>query len=489
MRRVVHMVLALSSLTLLQGCSGPDEQAVDVVVIGARAPALADPAAGPLTVPQQVLVQTVAQGLVRFDARGQIVPGLAERWNVSDDGLSYIFRLASGKWPSGRTVQARDVARLLTRQLRADSRNELRDTLGAVVEVVAMTDRVIEIRLSAPRPNLLQLLAQPEMGLVREGQGSGPFQPDPQQDKPGALALSHVQRVIDGPDLRDHIHLRTAAAAKAIADFKAGEAELVLGGTFDDLPLARDADLGRRALRFDPVTGLFGLVPAKRSGPAADPDIRALLNRAIDRAALIEQLGVPGLTPRATLLQGGLEGLPAPAAPASFSTPFAERRAALVNEANRQFGSLQRPTITVALPEGPGGSIVFNRLAADWGAIGLTVERLPAGRSADFRLVDAVAPSASPAWFVRRFRCAVSPACSEEADELMDSAREAVVGAQRAAFFAEAVRLLEDETVFLPLAAPVRWSLVSPDLPGYAENIVARHPLTGLRDKLSREGQ
>ena len=38
-----------------------------------------------------------------------------------------------------------------------------------------MTDRVLEIRLRAPRPNLLQLLAQPEFALVRNGQGSGPF--------------------------------------------------------------------------------------------------------------------------------------------------------------------------------------------------------------------------------------------------------------------------------------------------------------------------
>ena len=31
---------------------------------------------------------------------GNIVAGLAERWNVSDDGLSYIFRIASTEWPT-----------------------------------------------------------------------------------------------------------------------------------------------------------------------------------------------------------------------------------------------------------------------------------------------------------------------------------------------------------------------------------------------------
>ena len=124
-----------------------------------------------------MLRANLAQGLVRFDGAGQIEPGLAERWNVSDDGLSYIFRLAAGEWPDGRKIMARDVARILTRQIGATRGSATREALGAVEDVVAMTDRVIEIRLSAPRPHLLELLAQPDFALIREGVGSGPFRP------------------------------------------------------------------------------------------------------------------------------------------------------------------------------------------------------------------------------------------------------------------------------------------------------------------------
>ena len=123
-----------------------------------------------------VLLQNVAQGLVRFDAGGNIVGGLAERWNVSDDGLSYIFRLASAEWPDGKKITAQQVARLLKRQLAARSRNPLKDSLGAVDDVVAMTDRVIEIQLVAPRPNLLSLLAQPELAILREQRRHRPVQ-------------------------------------------------------------------------------------------------------------------------------------------------------------------------------------------------------------------------------------------------------------------------------------------------------------------------
>ena len=483
------VIVMLATLLALGGCRGGANDTLDVMVIGDEAPTIADPADGPLSPAQQLLMLNVAQGLVRFDARGQIEPGLAERWNVSDDGLSYVFRLSAGQWPDGRSIQARDVARLLTRTLRAASRNPARDALGAVEEVVAMTDRVIEIRLSAPRPNLLQLLAQPEFGLTREGLGTGPFQPVERTRPRGAVALLHVERVIDGPDKRDLIDLTAAPTARAIASFASGQTDLVLGGTFDDLPLVRRAKIARSAVRFDPVAGLFGLVPARRGGPLADQQLRSLLNRSIDREALVAALAVPGLAPRATLLQSGLEGLAPPAQPGWTLVPLAERQPQLAAEARTIVGTAEPVTLAIDLPGGPGGTILYDRLATDWGAIGIKLVRADKTIPTDLKLVDMVAPSASPAWFVRSFRCSLRPSCSTEADGMMDSARAATIADQRAAFIREASRLLEEETFFIPLAAPVRWSLVGQRIEGFAENIVARHPLTGLNDRLRREGQ
>ena len=485
-----RILLAAAALALATaGCGPAQDQAVDVTVIGASEPRLVDPAAGPLDAPSAVLLSSVAQGLVRFDARGQIEPGLAERWNVSNDGLSYVFRLVAGQWPDGRPITARDVARILARQLRADSRNPLRDTLGAVAEIVPMTDRVIEIRLSAPRPNLLQLLAQPEFAIVREGQGTGPFQPDPKPEMPGAISLSRTIRVIDADDRREHLHLRADNASRAIFDFAAGKSGLVLGGSFADLPLARRARLERGALRFDPVAGLFGLVPARSGGPLADKELRGLLNQAINRDALIAELNVPGLVARTTVLQAGLEGGSTPVAPAWTAAPLAERRPALVTEAKRLLGDAEETVIAIALPTGPGADLVFARLAADWAPLGIALERAGEGRPADLRLIDQVAPSSSPAWFVRTFRCSVARICLDDADKLMDSARDTPIAIQRAALLAEAGRLIDLENLFMPLAAPIRWSLVSDGVQGFAENIFARHPLTGLGDKLSRERQ
>ena len=93
---------------------------------------------------------------------------------------------------------------------------------------------------------------------------------------------------------REEVILAGKPAAAAVQSFLKGETDLVLGGTFGDLPYARADKLPKAALRFDPAAGLFGLVPARASGPAADPEIRQLLSQAIDRQALIDALNVPG---------------------------------------------------------------------------------------------------------------------------------------------------------------------------------------------------
>src|SRR5215208_3418878 len=101
--RGVAVLALLAAVTATSACRDKSEGALKVVVIGGD-PKLVDPAVSPLSAPDAVLVSSVAQGLVRFDESGDIVRGLAERWNVSDDGLSYIFRIASTDWPNGRKV-------------------------------------------------------------------------------------------------------------------------------------------------------------------------------------------------------------------------------------------------------------------------------------------------------------------------------------------------------------------------------------------------
>ena len=486
LRRLVGLALIVASPLWTGGCRNQPEGAIKVTLIGGD-PKLRDPASDPLSPSDSILVSSVAQGLVRFDAGGNIVGGLAERWNVSDDGLSYIFRLAAREWPDGSKMTARQVARILKRNLATRSNNSLKDALGGVEDIVAMTDRVIEIRLIAPRPNLLQLLAQPEMAVARDALGTGPFIASPAER--GVLRLRReIVSADDEVTTEEEVLLSGATAQAAVQGFGAGKTDLVLGGTFADLPYARRAKLPRNSIRFDPASGLFGLIPARKDGLLAEPDVRRLLSQAIDRDALVRALNVPGLASRATILEPGLEGIPAVTQPAWPATPLAERQPALAAEARKLFGAEEKPVLRVQLPAGPGADQLLFRLMLDWGALGFTVERASTLGAADLVLVDAVAPSNSPAWFVRRFRCEIAPICDPEADDLMASARKAPVPAQRSALLLQAAGRLEDAYLFIPLAAPVRWSLVGPRIEGFAGNRYARHTLTDLEQRLSPGG-
>jgi len=484
------MTASLAGALLLVGCQRESSGITRVAAIGPTLK-LVETVSAPLSAGDALMRANMAQGLVRFDERGQVVPGLAERWNVSDDGLSYIFRLQTGEWPDGRKIRADDVARILNRQLRPASTNPLKDTLGAVSEIVAMTDRVIEIRLSAPRPNLLQLLAQPEFGLVRAGVGTGPFHwPSdevlatiPQDEiKPDEILIAYRIRIPDAEDPVEKVRLKGGEAKALIAAFADGDLDLVLGGTVDDLPHALREKMPRGALRFDPVAGLFGLAPTNRSDVLKEVDVRRLLSRAIDRPALVAGLRVGGLVPRATLLQAGLEGIGQPQQPDWLGQPVEERRESLLAEAGRLFGNTERPTLRIAIPRGPGGDYLIARLRYDWGPLGIKIERAPSAASADLVWIDEVAPSSSPAWFLRRFRCGVVAICVEDAEALLAQARMTLDSGQRASLFMQAARLMDDAQLFIPIAAPIRWSLVSGRVPGFAENPFARHTLVGLTD-------
>ncbi|MCF2515442.1 ABC transporter substrate-binding protein [Sphingomonas sp. G124] len=484
------LTASLAGSLLLAGCDRQSGGITRVAAIGPT-PRLVETVEAPLSPGDALVRANMAQGLVRFDERGQVVPGLAERWNVSDDGLSYIFRLQTGQWPDGRKISADEVARILRRQLRPASSNPLKDTLGAVSEIVPMTERVIEIRLSSPRPNLLQLLAQPEFGLVRASVGTGPFLPPtdderatipPAETKPGELLVTHRIHIPDAEDPVEKVRISGGNAKALVAAFADGDLDLVLGGTVADLPHAFREKMPRGALRFDPVAGLFGLAPTKRNDVIQDVEVRHLLSRAIDRPALVAGLRVGGLVPRATLLQAGLEGIGPPQQPDWVNQPVEDRRASLLAEANRLFRNGARPTFRIAVPDGPGGDYLLARLRYDWGPLGIKLDRAPSAASADLVWIDEVAPSSSPAWFLRRFRCEIATICVEEAEPLLADARTTLDSRQRASLFLEAARLMDDRQVFIPIAAPIRWSLVSGRVPGFAENPFARHTLVGLTD-------
>ncbi|MDX1509231.1 MAG: ABC transporter substrate-binding protein, partial [Woeseiaceae bacterium] len=62
------------------------------------------------------VLRDIREGLVSYSPTGSIVPGIAERWDVSDDNLTYTFHLRDdARWSTGEPVVAADVVRGLRR--------------------------------------------------------------------------------------------------------------------------------------------------------------------------------------------------------------------------------------------------------------------------------------------------------------------------------------------------------------------------------------
>ena len=429
----------------------------------------------------RLLVDSTAQGLVRFDAAGQIEPGLAERWIVIDQGTSYIFRLREVQWADGRPVTAEQVAAILRRRIGLRSGNPLAPFLTAIDEVVVMTPQVIEVRLRHPRPDLLKLFAQPELAIARAAPliGSGPFRI--RRALAGSVSLHPAfdPNLADPEDQRDtvpeqDVQLIGERAARSIVRFVQRRADLVTGGTFADWPLLATTRIAPADIRIDPAAGLFGLAIVLREGFLGDALNRGAIAQAMDRTAVTSAVA-PTWEGTDRILPDTLDSGRPPTVPGWTLLSQAQRQAgAAARVANWKGGPVR---LRVAMPPGSGATILYAQIAASLRRIGIATERVEIDADADLRLVDAVAPYDSARWYLAT---ACQP-CGEAATTKLDEARQAPTMAARAARIAEADALVADDVPFIPIARPLRWSLVAPRLSQWQANVRAWHPLNRLR--------
>ncbi len=483
-RSFAAIALLVSAAALLAACSQGEDASVELVAIG-------DPAApfesgGRLSAPAQLLRGATAEGLVGLDERGQVSSGVADRWIVAEDGLSYIFRLRDGSWSEGGKLTADSVRQALGQALSSLRGTPLARDLGGIEEIRTMTGRVVEIRLNRPQPELLQLLAQPELGLLSRGHGAGPMRLT-RDGKVAYLSLLDPERRglpadADWQQTARPLRLRALPAAAAIAMFNRGEAGAVLGGRIEHFPLADASGLSRGAIRLDPVMGLFGLAVAHGDGFLAEAANREAIALAIDREALIAALGVGGWNATSRIVPPDAEDVPAGTGERWPGMSLGERQAeAAARVARWRGGARDTVRLRLALPQGPGADRIFAALAGDLARAGLGSQRVGPGDAADLRLVDAVARYPRASWFLGQLSCDIQKnLCSAEADRLAGEATRAPDAAARAALLAQAETALAATNSFIAFGPPIRWSLVRGNTTGYSPNRLGYHPLMPL---------
>jgi len=484
-----RLLLASALLILPAACGRTGAGPVDVAVIGT------EPVFFPQAPPHAIdaadygAMAATRAGLVGFDAEGRLIPALAERWVVTDDAQGYIFRLRDGQWSDGTPIAAPDLAAALRRALATARAHGLESELAGIRDIKVMARRVIEIDLDGPQPDFLTLLAQPELALIAGARGqhhAGPM--DIRRDGDHWLAkLVPPDRpglpLVPPPAVSHALALRYQSAEDAVARFALGKADVVLGGTFNSLPLATRIAMARGNFQFDPVAGLFGLDVVSARGFLADPANREAVAMAFDRDALVGAFGVGGWLATTRIVSSGLDGDSGAVGERWGGQTLDQRRA--LAAARVKAWALGKaggtPALVLALPGGPGADILFQRLHADLAAIGITLMRAGPGQAADLALVDSVARYPRARWFLERLGCAVHrQICSVDGDASVQAAIHARDGGEAARLLAQAEAQITAVNGFIPLARPMRWSLVHGTVSGFLPNPWGWHPLPPL---------
>lgn len=181
--------LTLSSLVVALG-TGLGAQAAlakTSFIMGVQQePTSLDPTADATASIDVMLTQNVFESLTTVDESGVVLPQLAESWTVSDDGMTYVFKLRAGvKFHDGTDFNADDVVFSFNRAMAADSVNPTKAIFAPIETVTAIDPLTVELKLKKKDAFLLFNLAQGDASIVAEESaatnktspvGTGPFQ-------------------------------------------------------------------------------------------------------------------------------------------------------------------------------------------------------------------------------------------------------------------------------------------------------------------------
>lgn len=197
MKKLVSLFLSLVMVgAVLCGCGGGSSQGDEgsngvqnerkanneiVVAIAQDLEDSLDPHASAAAGTREVLFN-VYEGLVKTGPDGELIPAVAERYDISDDGLVYTFTLREGvKFHNGDPVTAEDVIYSINRCAGNSGDSALVSALSAIQDLKATDERTVTFRLEQPDMELIYFLTAAIIPQSSEGQtgfipGTGPFQ-------------------------------------------------------------------------------------------------------------------------------------------------------------------------------------------------------------------------------------------------------------------------------------------------------------------------
>jgi len=284
------------------------------------------------------ILRDLYEGLTSESPDGTILPGVASRWEISEDGRVYRFHLRpNARWSNGDDVTADDFVAGLRRSAdpgTGSSYSQILDPIEnadavlaghAAVEtlgVTAIDPHLLEIRLKAPTPYFLGLLShsvtypihRPSLALhgdrfARPGTlvSNGPFVLD------DWVVQSHVKltknaRYWGASEVRldTVLYYSLEEPATELKRYQAGDLDFT-----ESIPNARFKWIRENfddELRIGPYLGIYYYMFNITRPPFDDAGLRKALNLAVDRQILTEKVTGVGELPAFGFVPPGVGG-------------------------------------------------------------------------------------------------------------------------------------------------------------------------------------
>ncbi|MBE3639621.1 ABC transporter substrate-binding protein [Mangrovicoccus algicola] len=253
--------------------------------------------------PTQLVAGDIYEGLLRYTTELEPEPGLAESWEISEDGLTYTFHLHEGvTWHDGEPFTAEDVVFSADVFLR-ETHARLRASLAYVDTIEAVDDTTVVFTLKEPFGPFISVFEVGTMPMVPkhiyEGTdfatnemnatpiGTGPFKFEAWEKGSFIHLVKNEDYYIDGLPYLDEVYYRVIpdAASRAVA-FETGEVDVLPGGSVENWDVARLTEMdgvcstGSGWEFFAPLAWMW---LNNREGPTADVRFRQAIMYAMDR--------------------------------------------------------------------------------------------------------------------------------------------------------------------------------------------------------------
>ncbi|MCE4056755.1 ABC transporter substrate-binding protein [Pseudomonas sp. Au-Pse12] len=239
--------------------------------------------------------------LVRVDKAGtKLLPGLAKSWSVSDDGLTYTFKLRPAKFSDGSPITAQDAVFSLLR-IRDDKTSLWTDTYTILDKAEASDPETLVLTLKSPSVPFLAQLASPNASILSQ-QAMARMGDEAYAQKPVSSGAFIVKEWLQGDRviLEKNPHFWQADTVSldgvewiSIPDdntrmlkVQAGELDTALFVPFSRVDaLRKDPNL---VVHLDPSTREDHLLINHEHGLLAKPQVREALDLAIDKKSLVD---------------------------------------------------------------------------------------------------------------------------------------------------------------------------------------------------------